>query len=269
MNKKNVLLLLLAVLMVVPVDAQKKQFEGEMEYSIAVTCDKTFRKLYTWLRNGEFKSTTICRGQDALTTETYMGTSALVLPSKGEMYIWSDLLKKGYKIDYNTYLEQNKLMNEQFKTEKQFTGQEKDILGYHCKEYKATAIQEFSLLGDAGLKTVTDRNYWVCEDFIEQYMSTTPVEGLFFYNDETTRVGLPLLGEGVQHYLAKMVSIKERPVSDEELTVPVGIKFEVGDPLKAQQKLAKEIRKYKKKHKIEDDGIKEDGVSNEKGEWDF
>ena len=269
MKKKTLLVMVLALLGTLVANAQQKTFEGEFHFVNTVTVDKTLQKMYKWARSGEYKMDFVRRGEDEFCTETYGGTYCLLLRTKNEGYVWSPLLKKGYKFTWTDYKAYCDKIHKDHTVQSRATGDTKDINGYPCRRYVHTESGQTDLMG-AKIVSTEEKEYWVCEEYPSEYMGSTEIPGMPFYYEENSRIKLPLLGEASQHQLLEMVSVKERKVEDSELAVPDDITFTfTKDAYGAQQKLIKEIYKYKKKNGIEDDGVKEEGVSREKGEWDF
>ncbi len=269
MKKETLLMMVLAFVGAVAVKAQKKTFEGEFHFVNTVTVDKTMQKMYKWARSGEYKMDFVRRGEDEYCSETYGGTHCIILRSKDEGYVWSPLLKKGYKFKWSDYKAYCDKIHQNNTIQSRATGDTKDINGYPCRRYVHTESGQTELMG-AKIVTTEEKDYWVCEDYPAEYMASTVIPGMPFYYEENSRIKLPLLGEASQHQLLEMVAVTERKVEDSELTPPADIQFTfTKDAYGAQNKLIKEIYKYKKKNGIEDDGVKEDGVSREKGEWDF
>lgn len=268
-TKRKILVTILLSFVSIVLPAQKKSFEGEFHLTNTVTADKTFRKLYTWIVNGEYRMDIIRRGEDELCAETYQGTTTLILRSQNIVYCWSTLLKKGVKFAYIPYEDYLKSLHKDFTSTVKATGETREIFGYICNRYRGAEKATTNVFG-AQMTTTQEEDYWVCEDYPAEYLGSTYLPGMPFYYEENSRVGLPLLGEGSQHQSISVTSIKERSVADNELTPPADIQFTTTDDgYNAMQKLAKEIRKYKKKHNITDDGVKTEGVGQQQGEWDF
>lgn len=271
MKTKQIILSALAIMCCVLASAQNRKFEGEFVMTNTVTVDKTIQKLYSWARSGEYKMYFVQRGGDQLCDETYTGTTSLILRSKNMCYVYSKLLKKGYKYSYSGLEVQMDTLHRNATSTVAPTGETRDMHGFTCKRYKGTVSEDTDFFG-VKISSVNDMDYWVCEDFPSDYIGSTKVSGMPFAYEEIAKIKLPLFGTGSQHQTLTISSLKERTVEDSELAVPTDISFETtNDGYNAQAKIAKEVRKYKKKNKIEDDNVsvKEEGVSQKKGDWDF
>lgn len=271
MKTNTVILTVLTLLVSVCASAQNRRFEGEYVMTNTVTVDKTIQRLYSWARSGEYKMYFVQRGGDQLCDETYTGTTSLILRSKNMCYVWSKLTKKGYKYTYSGFETQVDTLHKDATNTIAATGETRDIHGFTCKRYKG-AITEVTDFFGAKISTADEMDYWVCEDFPADYIGSTKVTGMPFAFEEIAKIKLPLFGTGTQHQTLAISSLKERTVEDSELAVPADVTFETTtDGYNAQSQLAKEVRKYMKKNKITDANInvKEEGVSQQKGEWDF
>lgn len=252
------LLLLSAFLMVSFVSkSQNVTFEGEISYENTVTSSKGMKKLFpSLLKDGTYDMLYVIKGQKRKIMDTYAGLIQYENRERDIAYIYSPLLKKGYKYklsDYENGLEEKYKKSGGKPARK--TGEVKEIDGLKCYHYKGASDMTYDLLGAKMVVNYTS-DYWVCPDFPKEYIGSICVEGLPVSFDEMQIAQFPLLGSQKQHQNVQMTEVKKREVDNSELTPPSGVQFQISeDPVSSMMKLQKEISKYMKKNNLTNTGV--------------
>ena len=245
-------------------------FEGEIHYTNTVAVDKTISKLFGGAKSGEYTMKVVVKDGKEYGEESYSGMYTISLPAKNEVYIFSKLTKEGYKYPFSYYAENAKKIKDLMEGNIASTGEKKEIHGFPCERYKGA---EKSTQDIFGVKMVTTRivDYWVCKQFPKEWIGSLEVPGKpFDYEDQQT-ITLPIVGDGVQAQTVHVSKVVPRAVEEKEFEVPADVTFtEMEDGYSAMRKLQKDIRKYMKKNKLTDNGVRTEGVGDTKNEeWDF
>lgn len=252
------ILLLSAIFMVSLLSqAQNTAFEGEVMYENTVTSSKGMKKLYpSLLKDGTYAMQYTIKGEKRKMTDTYAGLIQYENRERDLAYIYSPLLKKGYKYKISDYEKgQAKKYEEAGGKPAKKTGEKKEIEGLICYQYKGATDLSYDLLGAKMVINCTTE-YWVCPDFPKEYIGAILVEGLPVSFDEMQIAQIPLLGSQKQHQNLQMTEIKKREVDISEVTPPSGIDYQITeDPVSALMKIEKEISKYMKKNKLTSTGV--------------
>lgn len=252
-------LLLLSALLLVSVlsKAQSEAFEGEMSYENTVTSSKGMKRLFpSLLKDGTYEMQFVIKGKKRKISDTYAGLVQYENRDRDMAYVYSPLLKKGFKFSISDY---EKKLEKRYKDgggkPAKKTGEVKDFDGLTCHHYKGTSDITYDLLG-AKIVVNCTLDYWICKDFPPEYMGSIPVEGMPMSFDEMQVAQFPLLGSQKQHQNVQMTKVERRAVDNSEVTPPSGVQFEISeDAISSMMKLQKEISKHMKKNNIEDTGV--------------
>lgn len=269
--KETVFTLFLSAVICLGASAQEKTFEGEIVYKNTVTADKTTQKFYSWARNGVYEVRFFMNGKNRLEENDYTDIKTLITKDNDMCYIWSDLTKTGYCYKYSDYLAfLKKLKADYTQTELNSineTGETSSFFGYECKQYKGE-IKEKVNWQLVKLEQTYKKNYWICMD-LPNIIDEEDFPGMAFKYEFNVSGKVPLLGSFQNYQSCEIVSITPKTINEEIFDIPDDVEFDVtADGDKAIRKLAKEVRKYKKKHKIENSKVKTN-ESSEEGSFDF
>ena len=252
--------------------AQKKHFEGEITYTVSITMDKTMRK-FIKDADGEYKVRTIYKNGNEKTVENYFGTTNYIFRDRDSVYVYNPATKTGYKCTYSKSVEDYASIrnpSESFKSTVGPTGETKIVNGITFEHFKGQEKMNMDILGTTIVST-EDLDYWVNQDYDENYLMSIRIPGLYTDLDYTSRFRVPLFGEGVQHVSIKMHEVNPREVKDLDFALPSDITFtEVYTQNQAEKAIKKDYKKYTKKlGKKKGEDVKTTGASEVKGEWDF
>lgn len=245
---------LLACMASISLFAQKENFEGRVVFKNTMTSDKITQKLYPWARNGEFQSSVYLKNGNRYEENGLLDIKTLILKD-GQCCVWNDLTKTGYVFNYSDYAKylqdlQNSSSIQVVSDEVRFTGETQEVFGYTCKHYKGALVRIVDL-GIAKVEESQQRDYWVCED-LPNINDDEDLPGMAFVFEFLAETKVPLMGSMQNYQSGVITSISASAVPDSFFEVPGDIDFKVSsDGYGATRKLAKEVRKYKKKHKIE------------------
>lgn len=256
-SKKQFLALVLLTISGVT-NAQTTEFEGELMYENTVTSSKGMRKLYpSLLKDGTYDMQYVIKGNNRKTADTYSGLIQYENRDRDLGYVYSPVLKKGFKFKIKEYeAKLNEKVEKNGMSEAKNTGETKEIEGFKCYHYKGNTATQQDLLG-AKIEITCTMDYWVCMDFRPEFIGSIKVPGLPVSFDEMQVASFPLLGSQKQHQNVQLTAANRRPVDKGEVTPPSGINYTFSeDPISDFYKLQKEVYKYLKKNKITDNGVK-------------
>ena len=260
--------LLLMALTSVPVNAQKKHFEGEVTYSVSITFNKAARRFIKGTE-GEYKVRTIYKNGNEKTTENYYGSVSYTFRDRDSMYCYSPVTNTGYSCTITeTVKDFEKVRKDVINTVKP-TGETMQLSGITFEHMKGQQKLNVDLLGTT-LTTTEDMDYWVCREFDDTYFMSIKIPGLYTNFDYTSTFRVPLFGSAVQHVSITIHEVIPREVKDEEFALP-DIKF---TELMTQAGIESAIKSDYKKHmkaqgKKQGEDVKTQGAAEIKGEWDF
>lgn len=268
-NKTSVFVLTLFVSL--SISAQNKKFEGEIVYKNTITIDKTTQKLYSWARNGVYEDRVFIKGKNRLEENDYLDMKTLIIGEKDVCYIWNDLTKTGFTFVYSEYINYLKKIGTEYSevllNNIQETGETKDFFGYTCKHYKGELKEKINMQL-VKLDQTKKKDYWVCNE-LPNVMDEEDFPGLPFKFEINVSARVPLLGSLQNYQSCEISSITTKNVDDKVFEIPSDITFKTSsDGYGSIRKIAKEVRKYKKKNKIEDNKVDANGASEE-GSFDF
>ena len=259
MNINKTMILASAMLMTCFVAmAQTEEFEGELLYENTVTSSKGMQKLYpSLLKDGTYEMQYIIKGSKRKMSDTYSGLIQYENRDRDLGYVYSPVLKKGFKFKIKEF--EDKLNDEVEKngmSKAERTGEIKEIEGFKCYHYKGNTSSQQDLLG-AKIEITCTMDYWACLDFRPEFIGSIKVPGLPVSFDEMQVASFPLMGSQRQHQNVQLISANRRVVDNSEVTPPSGINYSSSDdPISDSHKLQKEVYKYLKKNKITDSGVK-------------
>ena len=254
---KRILLLSSLLLVSVLSKAQNDAFEGEISYENTVTSSKGMKKLYpSLLKDGTYDMQLVIKGKKRKISDTYAGLIQYENRERDLAYVFSPLLKKGFKYKISEF---EKAQDERYKKAGgkpgKKTGEVKEIEGLKCHHYKGESDMTYDLLGAKIVINYTS-DYWVCQDFPSEFIGSIRVEGLPISFDEMQIAQFPLLGSQKQHQNVQMTEVNRREVDNSEVTPPTGVQFENSEnAVSSMMKLQKEISKYMKKNNLENTGV--------------
>lgn len=258
MKKKELFLSLSMLMMSTWAIGQTSDFEGEFLYENTVTSSKGMQKLYpSLLKDGTYDMQYVIKGNNRKISDTYSGLIQYENRDRNIGYVYSPLLKKGFKFNLQEYEDKfNEKVEKQGMSKAKKTGETKEIEGFLCYHYKGNTTTQQDLLG-AKIDITCTMDYWVCPDFRPEFIGSIKVPGLPVSFDELQVASFPLLGSQKQHQNVQLTAANRRTVDKAELTPPSGISYSLSDdPLSDFYKLQKEVYKYLKKNKITDNGVK-------------
>ena len=256
-NKKQVLTLVFLLMSVVS-EGQTTEFEGEMLYENTVTSSKGMRRLYpSLLKDGTYDMQYVIKGNNRKTADTYSGLIQYENRDRDLGYVYSPLLKKGFKFKIKEYEDKlNEKVEKQGLSKAKKTGETKEIEGLQCYHYKGETATQSDLLG-AKIEVTCTMDYWVCLDFRPEFIGSIRVPGLPVVFDEMQVASFPLMGSQKQHQNVLLTAVNRRIVDKAEVTPPSGINYSISeDPISDFYKLQKEVYKFLKKNNITDAGVK-------------
>lgn len=256
-NKKQVLTLVFLLMSVVS-EGQTTEFEGEMLYENTVTSSKGMRRLYpSLLKDGTYDMQYVIKGNNRKTADTYSGLIQYENRDRDLGYVYSPLLKKGFKFKIKEYEDKlNEKVEKQGLSKAKKTGETKEIEGLQCYHYKGETATQSDLLG-AKIEVTCTMDYWVCLDFRPEFIGSIRVPGLPVVFDEMQVASFPLMGSQRQHQNVLLTAVNRRIVDKAEVTPPSGINYSISeDPISDFYKLQKEVYKFLKKNNITDAGVK-------------
>lgn len=270
MKTKYILLAMLSICTGAFAQEGDAPFEGEIHYTNTVAVDKTLGKLFGGAKSGEYTMKVVTKDGKEYGEESYSGMYTITLPAKNEVYIFSKLTKEGYKYPYSYYAENAKKIKEMMGGKIASTGEQKEIHGFTCERYKGSEQNTQDIFG-VKMETKRTVDYWVCKQFPKEWIGSLEVPGKPFDYEDLQTITLPILGDAVQAQTVHVSKVVPREVDDKEFEVPSDVTFkDMEDGYSAMRKLQKEIRKYMKKNKITDNGVRTEGVGDTKNEeWDF
>ncbi len=268
-SMKSFTILAFALFVSVNSYAQKKHFEGEITYSVSITLDKTARK-FIKDAEGEYKIKTVFKNGNEKSQENYYGSITYIFRDKDMCYGYNPLTKKGYKCKYSDAIKYYDKIRQTVDNTVKPTGETKESFGITFERFKGQQTTTTEMLG-AKITGVEDHDYWVCQDYDENYIMSIKIPGLYESFDWLAKMRMPLLGSFDQHLEISIEELNQREVKDEEFDLPDDVPFdEVTDMAQMEQKLKKDYKKYAKaegKKKGED--VKREGAAKVKGDWDF
>jgi hypothetical protein len=227
-------------------------------YENTVTSSKGMQKLYpSLLKDGTYDMQYVIKGNNRKTSDTYSGLIQYENRDRNLGYVYSPLLKKGFKYKIKEFEEKlNEKVEKQGLSKAKKTGETKEIEGLMCHHYKGNTSTTSDLLG-APIEVTCTMDYWVCLDFRPEFIGSIKVPGLPVLFDELQVASFPLMGSQRQHQNIQLTAANRRTVDKGEVTPPSGISYSLSDdPLSDFYKLQKEVYKYLKKNKITDNGVK-------------
>ena len=266
---KSFTILALALFVSVSAYAQKKHFEGEITYSVSITLDKTARK-FIKDADGEYNIKTVYKNGNEKSQENFYGSITYIFRDKDMCYGYSPLTKKGYKCKYSEAIQYYDKIRQTVDNTVKPTGETKEAFGITFQHFKGQQSTTTDLLG-AKLTGTEDHDYWVCQDYDENYIMSIKIPGLYESFDWLAKMRMPLMGSFDQHLEINIEELNQREVKDEEFDLPDDVTFEdVSNMAQMEQKMKSDYKKYTKaqgKKKGED--VKREGAAKVKGEWDF